>query len=400
MGRVFSPLLVLGQTLTSTLHDDHHTNQLAMSQALELLSPCQMGSLFLKNRVVLAPLTRGRAGQSRLPNSFMRDYYEMRASAGLIIAEATAISDSGFGYYGAPACYTSDHAAEWKHVVDAVHAKDGKIFLQMWHMGRAAHSSYHQTNEIVAPSAIPIPAGTLRDCNQNVVPFETPRALTVDEITVITQDYARCADFAKQAGFDGVEIHAANGYLLDEFFQICSNHRDDQYGGSVENRFRILGEVLQSVGNVYPFDRIGVRLSPNGTHGGMGSPNNFETFIYIAQRLNNYGLAYLHVMDGLGFGWHNLDKQVRLVDIKRVFFGTVIGNCGYTRDTAEGAIRSGAADFIAFGRLYLSNPDLVERFANDWPLNPIPPRDDWFGRAPDPSKTLNGYLTYLPYSQG
>ena len=368
-----------------------------MSDQLELLTPAKLGSLELANRVVIAPLTRGRAGNSRLPNEYMKTYYEMRASAGLIITEATAISDQGFGYYGAPGCYTDEQARHWKCIVDAVHDKNGKMVLQLWHMGRQSHSSHHKVQEIVAPSAIPVPSGTLRDSEQNVVNFEMPRALETKEISTVVADYARCAMFAKNAGFDGVEIHGANGYLVDEFLQSCTNHRTDCYGGSLENRFRFLKEVIEAVGEVYPFDRIGVRISPNGSFGGMGSSDNYETFIFVAEQLNSYGLAYLHVMDGLGFGWHNKDRRVRLMDIKKVFEGPVIGNCGYTRDTAEGAIRSGAADAIAFGRLFLSNPDLVERFANGWPLNPIPPRDDWFGRSPDPSETLQGYLTYTPY---
>lgn len=388
-----------------------------MADQLELLSPIKIGAIELANRVVMAPLTRGRAGRTRVPNHYMKEYYEMRASAGLIISEATAISDQGFGYYGAPGCYTIEHAQGWKEIVDAVHAKNGKIVMQLWHMGRQCHSSHHEVKEIVAPSAIPMPYGTSRDPEQNLVTFEMPRALETDEVASVVQDYVKCATLAKEAGFDGVEIHGANGYLVDEFLQSCSNQRSDRYGGSVENRYRFLKEVLEAVGKVYSYDRIGVRLSPNGkllvricqrifmypffctgSFGGMGSADNFETFIYVARQLNSYGLAYLHIMDGLGFGWHDKAKRVRLMDIKRVFDGPVMGNCGYTKDTAEGSIRSGAADLIAFGRPFLSNPDLVERFANNWPLNPIPPRDDWYGRSPEPSETLQGYLTYQPYN--
>jgi N-ethylmaleimide reductase len=194
-------------------------------------------------------------------------------------------------------------------------------------------------------------------------------------------------------------IHGANGYLVDTFLQSSTNHRTDEYGGSIENRYRFLHEVLSAVQEVYPIEQVGLRISPNGAFGGMGSADNYETFIYVAQQLNQHyhDLAYLHVMDGLTFGFHNLCKPVRLLDIKRVFESTVIGNIDYTKDIAEGALRTGAADLVAFGRLYLSNPDLVERFQNNWPVVPGAPYEHWYGRFPNAEDALEGYLTYLPY---
>lgn len=363
----------------------------------QLLSPYKLGTLELSNRVVMAPLTRGRAGTSRLPNDYMRQYYEMRASAGLIIAEASAVSPQGYGWFGGPGLYTQEHAEGWKHVTEAVHKKGGKIFVQLWHMGRQSHPSFHETNEIVAPSAIKIPGdGHVRDAHDQPVPYATPRALTTEEVEALPEQYKHSARIAKESGFDGVEIHCANGYLLDTFLQSSTNLRTDKYGGSPENRVRILHEIITAIAEVFPHDRIGVRIAPNGVFGGMGSADNDTFFPFLAKEIAKYGLAYLHVMDGLGFGFHNLCKPVTLFDIKKEFPGPIIGNITYTKDTAEGALRTGAVDLIAFGRAYLSNPDLVERFKNNLPLAEDAPFAHWYGHDADPSKTLEGYLTYGP----
>lgn len=336
-----------------------------------LLSQFKIGDLILKNRVVMAPLTRGRAGTSRVPNDIMKTYYEQRASAGLIISEATAVSAQGYGWYGAPGNYTEEHSEAWKGIVEAVHAKGGKIFMQLWHMGRQSDPSFHESNEIVAPSAIKIPGdGHVRNAHRVSVPFSTPRALLTEEIPVIVQDYKKSAALAKAAGFDGVEIHGANGYLIDTFLQSATNLRTDRYGGSVENRYRFLGEIVEAIKEVYPANRIGVRVSPNGVYGGMGSEDNIETFEYVARQLKPHGLAYLHVMDGLNFGFHGKTRPFNLFDFKTWYGNTLIGNITYTKDTAEGALRSGAVDLIAFGRPFISNPDLVERFEKNLPLNP------------------------------
>lgn len=367
--------------------------------ASELLSAFKLGPFQLANRVVMAPLTRGRAGVSRLGNDYIREYYELRASAGLIISEGLAISPQGYGWYGSAGMYNQEQADSWKPITKAVHDKGGLIFMQLWHMGRQSHSTFHGGKPIVAPSAIAVPGdGHVRDSEQNAVPYEVPRALETEEIAEVVQEYARSASFAKEAGFDGVEIHGANGYLIDTFLQASTNQRTDRYGGPKENRYRFLEEVVEAVGKVFPYDQIGVRMSPNGVFGGMGSPDNFEAFTYYASQLNKYGLAYLHVMDGVGFGFHNLSPQVRLLDIKKVFSGPVMGNIDYTQESAEGSLRTGAVDLIAFGRLYLSNPDLVERFRNKWPVVPGAPYGDWYGRTPDAKDSLDGYLTYRPYN--
>lgn len=367
-----------------------------MSSAL--LSPTKIGDLELTNRVVMAPLTRGRGGLSRTANKYMAEYYAMRASAGLIVSEATAISEQGYGWYGSVGLYTEEQADCWKPVVDAIHVKGGKVFAQLWHMGRQAHSSFHSKPEIVAPSAIAVPSGHLRDVNHQEVPYEMPRALETEEIPGIVADYVESARLAKLAGFDGVEVHSANGYLLDVFLQSSTNLRTDHYGGSFENRFRFLKEVVEGIAAAghYPYNRIGVRISPNGVFGGVGSADNFDMFTYVAGQLNTYGLAYLHVMDGLGFGFHGLCKVVTVFDLKKVFDGPIMSNVGLTKESAEGMLRSGACDLAAFGRPYLGNPDLVERFQNNWPLAEAS-YGDWYGHFPTPEECLDGYLTYKPY---
>eukprot|EP01039_Chlorochromonas_danica_P009050 gene9050-9987_t len=362
-----------------------------------LLTPYKLGSLELSNRVVMAPLTRSRAGTSRMPNDYMRQYYEMRASAGLIIVEASAISSQGYGRFGAPGLYTDEHAKGWKPITDAVHKKGGKIFVQLWHMGRLSHPSFHDVDDVVAPSAIKITTeGHVRDAHDQPVPYVTPRALTTEEVEALPEQFRHSALIAKESGFDGVEIHAANGYLLDTFLQSSTNLRTDKYGGSPENRVRVLHEVIAAIAKVFPHDRIGVRISPNGVRSGMGSADNDTFFPFLAKEISHYGLAYLHVMDGLDFGFHNLCRRVTLFDIKKEFPGPIIGNVAYTKDTAEGALRTGAADLIAFGRPYLSNPDLVERFKDNLPLAEEAPFAHWYGHDADPSKTLEGYLTYGP----
>ena len=362
----------------------------------QLFSQLKIGDLILKNRVVLAPLTRGRAGLSRVPNDIIKTYYEQRATAGLLITEATAVSAQGYGWYGAPGNYTEEQSLAWKNVVDGVHEKGGKIFLQLWHMGRQSDPTFHETNEVVAPSAIKVPGdGHVRNVHHEQVPYSTPRALLTEEIPAIVQDFKKSAALAKNAGFDGVEIHGANGYLIDTFLQSSTNLRTDIYGGSVENRYRLLGEVLEAVKEVYPVNRIGIRLSPNGVFGGMGSEDNDKTYEYVAKQLSAHDLAYLHVMDGLNFGFHNQCRPLTLFDFKSWFGGRLIGNITYTKDTAEGALRTGAVDLIAFGRPFISNPDLVERFEKNLPLNPDAPYSAWY----DTHGGAKGYTDFPFYSE-
>jgi N-ethylmaleimide reductase len=342
----------------------------------KLLEPFQLGDLVLKNRVVMAPMTRARAGEMRIPNSLMATYYAQRSGAGLIVTEATVISEQANGWLNTPGIYSDEQGEAWKQVTAAV--GETPIFVQLWHCGRASHSSFHPNNELpVAPSAIKINGDPIHT-PIGKQPNETPRALETDEIPRIVEDYRQAAERAKNAGFDGVEIHGANGYLIDTFLQSQTNHRTDFYGGGVENRYRFLKEIVEAILTVFPANRVGVRLSPNGIYNNMGSPDYRETFLYIAEQLNAYGLAYLHVMDGLGFGFHELGDPMTLAEFREVFSAPLIGNCGYNQEEAETAISSGVADLIAFGRPFISNPDLVERFARNLPLHPPAEMSTWY----------------------
>lgn len=345
-----------------------------------LLSAFDLRGLALRNRVIMAPLTRARAGRDRLPNDLMTEYYVQRASAGLIIAEATVISEQGFGWVDSPGIYNDAQEAGWRKLVAGLHTHGTPIFLQLWHCGRASHSAFHGGRPAVSASALKLRGDTVHT-PVGKLPYETPRALETAEVAAVVADYRRAAERARAAGFDGVEIHAANGYLIDQFLQSSTNQRTDIYGGSVENRYRFLREIVEAILTVWPAARVGVRLSPNGSFNDMGSPDFRETFTYVAQQLNAFGLAYLHVVDGLAFGFHNLGQPMVLPEFRAVFQGPLMGNCGYTQASAEAAIADGQADLIAFGRPYLSNPDLVERFTHGWELNP--PADMKVWSAPD-----------------
>ena len=347
------------------------------SKSPALLSSYQLGDLKLDNRVVLAPLTRARAGTERMPNDLMAQYYSQRASAGLLITEATVVSEQGIGWINSPGIYSEAQGEAWKKVVEAVHARGAKIFLQLWHCGRASHSDFHGGELPVSASAIKL-NGEYIHTPQGKKDYETPRELNASEIPAIVEDYKQAARRAKEAGFDGVEIHAANGYLLDQFLQSRTNKRSDEYGGSLEGRFRILQEIVTAVTEVWPANRVSVRLSPNGNFNDMGSEDYRETFTYVARQLDKVDLAFLHVVDGLGFGFDALGEAMTLSEFRNVFSGPIMGNCGYTQETAELAIKSKDADMIAFGRPFISNPDLVERFRNGWPLAPEAEMDVWF----------------------
>ena len=356
-----------------------------------LLSPFNLLGLPLRNRVAMAPLTRGRAGLERVPNDLMVEYYTQRASAGLIIAEATTISEQGIGWVDSPGIYNDAQVAGWKRITAALRARGTPFFLQLWHCGRASHSSFHGGRPAVSASAIKINGDTIHT-PVGKQPYETPRALETAEVPAVVEDYRRAAERAREAGFDGVEIHAANGYLINQFLDSKTNHRTDCYGGTVENRYRFLKEIVEAILTVWPANRVAVRLSPNGNFNDMGSPDFRETATYVATQLNTYGLAYLHVVDGLAFGFHEQGKPMTLSEFRAVFDGPLMGNCGYTQETAEAAIAAGDADLIAFGRPYLSNPDLVERFTHGWALNPPADMKSW--SAP----TAEGY-TDFPFHQ-
>jgi len=360
-------------------------------KANRLLQPFDLRGLPLYNRVVLAPMTRARAGKERLPNALMAVYYAQRASAGLLITEATVVSEQGLGWVDSPGLYNDAQTEGWKLTVEAVHAKNTPVFLQLWHCGRASHSAFHGGRPAVAPSAIKINGDTIHTPDGKL-PYETPRALETAEVADVVADYRRAAERALAAGFDGIEIHSANGYLLDQFLQSRTNHRDDAYGGSLENRFRLLREVVAAVTSVFPAGRVGVRLSPNGNFNDMGSPDFRETFLYAAKELDAFGLAYLHVVDGLAFGFHELGASMTLAEFREVFHGPLIGSCGYTLETGEATLASGDADLVAYGRPYITNPDLVERFANGWELAPEASQKVWSAPGPE------GYTDFPPHA--
>lgn len=339
-----------------------------------LLSSIKIGELELPNRVAMAPMTRSRCGPTYIANDLMKTYYKQRATAGIIITEGTHISIVGRGWYGAPDIYTDKHVEAWKPVTSAVHEAGGLIFCQLWHTGRASHSSFRKGMPefegdkalSVAPSALKRRSHAGKQGNTPMpgeVDVETPRALTLEEIKGIPEEYRNAAQKAKEAGFDGVEIHSANGYLLDEFLQMLSNIRTDDYGGSAENRFRLLGEVISAVCTVFDSSRVGVRLSPNGAYNGMGDDNNREIFIDVVGRLVKYNLGYLHMVIGLGFGFHGFGEALTMKDIRKVYPGVLMANCGYDGSSAEAELASGDADLISFGRPFITNPDLVQRFA-------------------------------------
>jgi N-ethylmaleimide reductase len=350
-----------------------------------------IGGQELNNRIVHAPMTRARCDptpedpfsiKNSLPNDVMVEYYAQRAGAGLIVSEGTQISELAWGWMCAPKIIQDEHAEAWKKVVDAVHAKGGVIYMQLWHLGRQTHSSFHPTtNKIVSASDVKINGIQAKDILGNAVEYEQPTPLTKEEIQETVADFVNGARLAKKAGFDGVEIHSANGYLVDQFLQTRTNKRTDEYGGSMENRMRLLREIVEAIiadPDAFPAERIGFRLSPNGMFGDMGSEDNNVMFPYVAKEMNKYGLAYLHVMDGLGFGFHNLCPPVTMMDFRKVWDGPLICNVGLTKEIGKGMLRSGATDMVAYGRPYISNPDLAERFINDWPLNPDPTYEDWW----------------------
>lgn len=338
---------------------------------LKLLSPTTLGKIELANRMIFAPLTRCRAGAGYIPGQMNVLYYAQRASAGLIITEATQVARNGIGYPNTPGIYSQEQVEGWKQVTKAVHNKGGKIFLQLWHAGRVAHPSFLEPGEIpVAPS--PIAASAMADTRQGQQPHVTPRELKIEEIPLIIEQFQHGAKNAKDAGFDGVEIHSANGYLLDQFLQDNSNQREDEYGGSIEKRSRFLIEVTQAVVDVWGKEKVGLRLSPSSDFNDMHDSNPTATFSYVAQELSRLGIGYLHVIeprirgnvtiedDGLGLG---------AKFFRPMFTGKIITAGGYSRDTGEAILQSNDGDFVAYGRHFLANPDLPKRFALNASLN-------------------------------
>ena len=335
--------------------------------ALDLFSPAKLGSIELKNRMVMAPLTRNRAGDGAVPHDLNVTYYAQRATAGLIVTEATPISDMAHGYPALPGIYTEAQTAGWKKVVDAVHANGGKILLQLWHVGRISHPSLLPNGALpVAPSAIK-PAGKAFTY-KGLVDYVEPRALDASELPTIVQDYVHATQCALEAGFDGVEIHAANGYLLDQFLRDSSNKRTDNYGGSFENRARLLMEVTKAVVAVAGADKTGVRLSPSNPFNDMHDSNAQALFNFVAESLNQFNLAYLHVVEG-GIAGGGEAGPFDFAQMRKHFKGAYMANLSYDKARGNAAIASGHADVIAYGVPFLANPDLVQRYKIDAPLN-------------------------------
>jgi len=344
-----------------------------------LFTPLQMGPYRLAHRVMMAPVTRRRAEPDTFaPRSLNAEYYGQRATAGgLIIAEASPVLSQGRGSPATPGIYSDAQIAGWRKVVDAVHAKGGIIFLQLWHVGRVSHSSFHGGALPVAPSAIPITAEGMMatTADSKLAPYETPRALETEELAGIVEAFRQATKNALAAGFDGVEIHGANGYLLEQFLQSRSNHRTDAYGGSIENRARLLLEVTQAAIDVCGANRVGVRLSPYGNANDSGEPDPMPLYSHVVRALDRLGLAYLHFIEPRSSGAGRSDVSRQNVPSAMVLFrplwsGVLITAGGFTGETANAAIAAGHADAIAFGRFFISNPDLPHRLRHGFPLTP------------------------------
>lgn len=341
---------------------------------IDLFAPVRLGAYDLRNRVVMAPLTRNRAGTGGVPQVLNALYYGQRASAGLIVSEASQISPRGVGYPGTPGIHSREQIEGWKLVTRAVHERGGRMFLQLWHVGRISHPSLQPNGELpVAPSAIR-PAGDAFTA-VGLQPFVTPRALETREILGIVEQYRQAAINALAAGFDGVEVHAANGYLIDQFLRDGTNHRADRYGGSLENRTRLLLEVTNAAVEVWGANRVGVRLSPVSPFNDMIDSNPTQTFGHAAEALNCFGLAYLHVVE---MGAEDPQRTFDFASLRKAFKGAYIANAGYTRERASAVLARGDADLVSFGALFLANPDLPARLAEGAPLN-TPDQSTFYG---------------------
>lgn len=352
----------------------------------DLFTPARFGNIELANRIVMSSLTRNRAGAGNVPTPLMAEYYRQRATAGLILTEATPICAEGHGYPRTPGIHTPAQVAGWKQVTDAVHAAGGKIMLQLWHVGRISHPDLQPGGAVpVAPSAIR-PKGQVFT-GEAMKDYVTPRALDTAEIPGLVKTYAEAALNAMDAGFDGVEIHAGNGYLLDQFLRSSTNRRTDGYGGNAERRARLLLEVLDAVCKKIGSESVGVRLSPVTPFNDIADDDPQDTFEYVVGQLNAFRLAFLDLLQGTGGAPRDAWLPFDYDRLRARYSGNLIRNNGYDLETAQHAVRSGAADAIAFGRLMLANPDLVERFRRDAPLN-TPDRDTFY------SGEEKGYTDY------
>jgi N-ethylmaleimide reductase len=351
-----------------------------------LFSPLTIGKLTLPNRIVMAPLTRNRAAEGDVPHALNVEYYAQRASAGLIISEGTQISPEGKGYIATPGIYSAEQVAGWRKVTDAVHAKGGRIFAQLWHVGRISHTSLQPDGKApVAPSAITANSKTF--VSTGFVDTSPPRALEISDIKRIVEDYRKAAQNAELAGFDGVELHSANGYLVDQFLRDGTNKRTDEYGGSIENRTRFLSEVLAAITSALPASRVGVRFSPFSTFGDISDSDPLKTFGAAIAKASEFGLGYLHLVEGETGGSREKAPAADIATLRSRFNGVYLANNGYDRQRAIDAVESGQADLIAFGRQFIANPDLVERLERNAPLNEPKPATFYGGGA-------EGYTDY------
>lgn len=348
-----------------------------MSHKSPLFAPFQFHDLILKNRIVMGPLTRCRAGNNDCPLPMHAIYYAQRASAGLIISEASQISQQGKGYAHTPGIYTQEQIEAWKKITTAVHQQNGKIFCQLWHVGRISHPDLQPNHQSpIAPSAI-LPFGKALT-ESGLKPFEMPRALKTHEIPAIVEQYAHAAQCALRAGFDGVEIHAANGYLLDQFLRSGTNLRNDQYGGSIQNRIRIIINVIEAILKIWPSNRVGIRLSPVSTFNGMHDETPFKTFSCLIDAINPYKLAYIHCIEGTARDKRPTSDEFDCYKLRQQFNGLYIANNLYNLDIATHALTNNHADLICFGRFFIANPDLVYRLEHGFPLQDAP-IETWYG---------------------
>lgn len=348
-----------------------------------LFTPLQVGELLLPNRIVMAPLTRVRAGSTHVPNDMMVDYYSQRASSGLIMTECTMVDVHACAFMGEGGVYSPAHVEGWKRVTEAVHAKGGRIFMQIWHPGRAAHSLLNDGEQPVSSSATAI-RNEMTHTPQGDKPYEIPRALRTDEIPRYVEMFRLAAEHAQQAGFDGVQIHGAHGYLIDNFLRDGVNARTDAYGGSVPNRARFLLEVTDAAMSVWGAGRVAVRISPLVPFNDMTESQPEALVTYVAQELSRRGIAFLEIRHEN----HTLPEEQAILRIaRRHFHGVLMSNGSYTRESGESTVTQGAADAIVYGRPYIANPDLVERFAKQAPLNAVN-YDRLYGGGPD------GYSDY------
>jgi N-ethylmaleimide reductase len=340
------------------------------AEVSDLFVPFQFGPYKLSNRIVMAPLTRSRAQAGDLPSLLAAQYYRQRSTAGLIITEATQISAQGKGYAFTPGIYNNAQVEGWKSVTAAVHQDGGRIFLQLWHVGRISHPSLQPSHALpAAPSAIKPEGKAFTE--GGFLPFVTPRALETSEIAGIVEQYHAASQYALDAGFDGVEIHAANGYLIDQFLRDSTNHRTDIYGGSLENRTRLLMEVTAAVASVWPADRVGVRLSPISPANDISDSDPATLFSYVVEQLSKFNLLYLHVIEGATGGPRSVEDGFDLQLLRKLFNGVYIGNNGYDREMAIAAREHNLVDMVAFGRPFISNPDLVARLKLNATLNKL-----------------------------